>query len=257
MNRGKGAMSRFDEAQTSFEVTEVPRYGKIDEIAFGIAVTGEVETRKRLTASRNLPREIKRFLTATIRVQSVNEEPQPRALGRRRDEVQSEPRVTRSARLDPLWRAFAHIAVKCSVRVLPHAMRHTSMGARQQLEKELAQVGDMRPGSLVERFRKCGTASCHCGQARDSDRFANEYACNARYIQSPLRAPGLRLVGGTRVGARGFENSLVTFEVRASERGPDEREVIHVRSHTDRQGLAVLAVELLELVDVPMPRPMT
>ena len=35
---------------------------------------------------------------------------------------------------------------------------------RERLKGKLAQVGDMRPGSLVERFRKCGKASCHCAQ---------------------------------------------------------------------------------------------
>jgi len=35
---------------------------------------------------------------------------------------------------------------------------------RERLINELAQVSDMRPGSLVGRFRKCGKASCHCAQ---------------------------------------------------------------------------------------------
>ena len=35
---------------------------------------------------------------------------------------------------------------------------------RERLRNEFAQVGDMRPGSLVERFRKCGKPSCHCAQ---------------------------------------------------------------------------------------------
>jgi hypothetical protein len=35
---------------------------------------------------------------------------------------------------------------------------------RERLKSKLAQVGDMRPGSLVERFRKCGKATCHCAQ---------------------------------------------------------------------------------------------
>jgi Family of unknown function (DUF6788) len=36
---------------------------------------------------------------------------------------------------------------------------------RDRLKQELAQVGDMRPGSLVARFRKCGKPSCHCARA--------------------------------------------------------------------------------------------
>jgi uncharacterized protein DUF6788 len=35
---------------------------------------------------------------------------------------------------------------------------------REQLRSELARVGDMRPGSLVPRFRKCGKPSCHCAK---------------------------------------------------------------------------------------------
>ncbi len=35
---------------------------------------------------------------------------------------------------------------------------------RDRLKMELAAVGDMRPGSLVPRFRKCGKASCRCAK---------------------------------------------------------------------------------------------
>ena len=35
---------------------------------------------------------------------------------------------------------------------------------RERLKNKLGQIGDMRPGSLVGRFRKCGKASCHCAQ---------------------------------------------------------------------------------------------
>jgi len=35
---------------------------------------------------------------------------------------------------------------------------------RDQLKERLAEIGDMRPGSLVERFRKCGKAACHCAE---------------------------------------------------------------------------------------------
>jgi hypothetical protein len=34
----------------------------------------------------------------------------------------------------------------------------------QRLKSKIAQVGDMRPGSLVERYRKCGKPSCHCAR---------------------------------------------------------------------------------------------
>lgn len=35
---------------------------------------------------------------------------------------------------------------------------------RDQLKAQLAAIGDMRPGSLVPRFRKCGKPSCHCAK---------------------------------------------------------------------------------------------
>lgn len=38
---------------------------------------------------------------------------------------------------------------------------------RDLLRAELGAVGDLRPGTLVERYRKCGKPSCHC--AREGD----------------------------------------------------------------------------------------
>ena len=35
---------------------------------------------------------------------------------------------------------------------------------RQELSRELASIGEMRPGSLVECYRKCGKSNCHCAQ---------------------------------------------------------------------------------------------
>ena len=35
---------------------------------------------------------------------------------------------------------------------------------RDQLKDQLAEIGDMRPGSLVERFRKSGKPTCHCAE---------------------------------------------------------------------------------------------
>ncbi len=35
---------------------------------------------------------------------------------------------------------------------------------REQIKSELAHMGDMRPGSLVPRFRRCGKPSCHCAK---------------------------------------------------------------------------------------------
>ena len=33
---------------------------------------------------------------------------------------------------------------------------------RAELKAQLVQVEDLRPGSLVERYRRCGKAGCHC-----------------------------------------------------------------------------------------------
>ena len=33
---------------------------------------------------------------------------------------------------------------------------------RDQIKAELAEIGDLRPGSLVGRYRKCGKPNCHC-----------------------------------------------------------------------------------------------
>jgi hypothetical protein len=38
---------------------------------------------------------------------------------------------------------------------------------RDQLTAAIAQIGDMRPGSLVARFRRCGKPSCHCAKKGD------------------------------------------------------------------------------------------
>jgi hypothetical protein len=35
---------------------------------------------------------------------------------------------------------------------------------RDELKAALAQIGDLRPGSLVPRFRKCGKPTCHCAK---------------------------------------------------------------------------------------------
>jgi len=34
----------------------------------------------------------------------------------------------------------------------------------EALKVQLSQVGDFRPGSMVERYRRCGKAGCHCAQ---------------------------------------------------------------------------------------------
>jgi hypothetical protein len=37
---------------------------------------------------------------------------------------------------------------------------------RDEIKAELAQLGDMRPGSLTPRFRKCGKPNCHCASEK-------------------------------------------------------------------------------------------
>lgn len=35
---------------------------------------------------------------------------------------------------------------------------------RDEIKAGLAKIGNMRPGSLLERYRKCGKPTCHCAQ---------------------------------------------------------------------------------------------
>jgi hypothetical protein len=39
---------------------------------------------------------------------------------------------------------------------------------REHLKRQLSGLGDLRPGSLVERYRKCGKPNCHCAQPDDA-----------------------------------------------------------------------------------------
>ena len=43
------------------------------------------------------------------------------------------------------------------------------MARRDQIRQELASatLGDLRPGSLKPRYRKCGKPNCHCARERD------------------------------------------------------------------------------------------
>ena len=38
---------------------------------------------------------------------------------------------------------------------------------RAALRRELAAIGDLRPGNLFSRFRKCGKANCRCARPDD------------------------------------------------------------------------------------------
>ena len=35
---------------------------------------------------------------------------------------------------------------------------------RDEIREELASIGDLRPGSLVGRYRRCGRPNCHCAK---------------------------------------------------------------------------------------------
>lgn len=35
---------------------------------------------------------------------------------------------------------------------------------RDELKARLGEISDMRPGSLVERYRRCGKTACHCAR---------------------------------------------------------------------------------------------
>jgi len=52
--------------------------------------------------------------------------------------------------------------------VNPASLRIEELQSRdQELKALLAQLGEMRPGSLVERYRKCGKPNCHCARRGD------------------------------------------------------------------------------------------
>jgi len=50
---------------------------------------------------------------------------------------------------------------------------------RDQLAAGLARVGDLRPGFLTARFRKCGKLNCHCAQ-KDSPGHGPSYSLTHR-----------------------------------------------------------------------------
>ena len=50
---------------------------------------------------------------------------------------------------------------------------------RDQLAAGLARVGDLRPGFLTARFRKCGKPNCHCAQ-KDSPGHGPSYSLTHR-----------------------------------------------------------------------------
>jgi len=62
---------------------------------------------------------------------------------------------------------------------------------RDQLRAEMAQVGDMRPGSLVERYRRCGKPNCHCaqkGEAGHGPSFSLTHAVDGKTVTKIIPA---------------------------------------------------------------------
>jgi len=67
----------------------------------------------------------------------------------------------------------------------------------RELKARLAQLGEMRPGSLVERYRKCGKPNCHC--ARPGDRghgpmWMVTHAVEGKTVSKAI-PPAWRLIG--------------------------------------------------------------
>ncbi len=52
---------------------------------------------------------------------------------------------------------------------MPETTKHVAElnRRRDHLKRQLAEIGDMRPGSLTGRYRKCGKPTCHCAQSGD------------------------------------------------------------------------------------------
>ncbi|MHC4868041.1 MAG: DUF6788 family protein [Planctomycetota bacterium] len=44
------------------------------------------------------------------------------------------------------------------------SLLHQLLVRSQTLKSQIATISDMRPGSLMERYRKCGKPNCHCAK---------------------------------------------------------------------------------------------
>ena len=81
------------------------------------------------------------------------------------------------------------------------------LARRDEVFRQLASLGDLRPGSLVARFRKCGKPNCHCaaegaprtrpqlvahsrGARQDGD-AGDPCRCRRRDVRSDRRVPSL------------------------------------------------------------------
>jgi hypothetical protein len=63
------------------------------------------------------------------------------------------------------WRSHSDSGYRCQnedpIPMSPDATR-VLRDRRDELKTALAELGDLRPGSLVERYRRCGKPNCRC-----------------------------------------------------------------------------------------------
>ena len=98
--------------------------------------------------------------------------------------------------------ALSGIIMACQtlgVRVMLSEMDVKGLEARgEAIRRELASIGDLRPGSLFERYRKCGKPGCHCAREGDPGHGPN-WVLTARVNGRPLtRAIPRKAVAQTR-----------------------------------------------------------
>jgi len=90
---------------------------------------------------------------------------------------------------------------------------------RVRLCAELAQVGPMRPGSLVGRFRRCGKRQCHCAQPGDPGHgpsWSLTHAVAGRTVTRVIPAAAVDVTRRQLAEYRRFRD-LVRAVVQASE----------------------------------------
>ncbi len=56
---------------------------------------------------------------------------------------------------------------------------------RDEIRRALATIGDLRPGSLFERYRRCGKPGCHCARP-DAPGHGPRWVVTARVGGRPL-----------------------------------------------------------------------
>ena len=69
---------------------------------------------------------------------------------------------------------------------------------RTALCRQLANIGDFRPGSLSRNYRKCGRPTCHCASEGDPghDGWLLSRKVNARTVSRRIRAQELEVTRG-------------------------------------------------------------